>query len=278
MSVHLLNSAWALAKIEGLMRTTLTVYWSSSYITAKLLNLALLALIYSDSTQEELIERRRYPISGGTVRQSVESYENLYSDPTVCTSNLHGILHLTDCVKNGGPTRRYWQFRMEKTCGNVVSWLQGNKLKDESVSNAIVLHQQVNLMWEEAFVQDTALSSLTGLDIVTSAFVTARPQSRCSPYVSCPNYGNETYFGDVDRLLSCTWHRKDYRLALVKVFDEILYASNQDEIYGRVQALKSPKWCLVCCTVGITYTKQEYILDQNWVDCDLYDFIIKSAL
>jgi hypothetical protein len=310
-------------------------------------NLALLARIYSVSTQEELTEEDiRY--LEGAVLEFVKSYENLYSDPTVCTSNLHGILHLADCVKNCGPAWGYWQFTMEKTCGNVVSWLKGNKLKDESLSNAILLQQQVNLIrwqnpntclsWEEVFMQDRAISTLTGLidkvkrppeftdeqwealaahfdiqppsaamihemqktmvhfrkyranreDIVTSALVTARPESRCSRYVSCQNHENERYFGEVDRLFSCTWHRKDHQLALVKVFDEIRYANNHDEIYGRVQTLKSRKSYLVCiclanieCTVGITYnrfTKQEYILDRNWVDCDLYDVMIESGL
>ncbi|KAK9427340.1 hypothetical protein V1505DRAFT_47365 [Lipomyces doorenjongii] len=75
-------------------------------------------------------------------------------------------------------------------------------------------------------------------DIVTSALVTGRPESRCSRYGSCKNHENERYFSVVDRLFSCTWHRKDHQIALVKVFDEDLYANNQDEIYGRVQTLE----------------------------------------
>ncbi|KAK9352806.1 hypothetical protein V1523DRAFT_412963 [Lipomyces doorenjongii] len=51
---------------------------------------------------------------------------------------------------------------MEKTCGNVVSLLQGKKLKDENLANAILLHEQINLLcwrnpnkclsWEEVLL------------------------------------------------------------------------------------------------------------------------------
>jgi hypothetical protein len=61
------------------------------------------------------------------VREFVEFYENLYSDPTPS-------LHVGDCIKNCSPAWGYWQFTMEKTCGNVVSGMQGKKHKDESVS------------------------------------------------------------------------------------------------------------------------------------------------
>ncbi|KAK9428401.1 hypothetical protein V1505DRAFT_377114, partial [Lipomyces doorenjongii] len=69
-------------------------------------------------------------------------------------------------------------------------------------------------------------------DIVTSSLVTDRSESR--------------YFRVVDRLFSCTRHREDHQLALVKVFDDVHYANNQDETYGRVQTLKSRKAYLDC--------------------------------
>ncbi|KAK9334432.1 hypothetical protein V1521DRAFT_450777, partial [Lipomyces starkeyi] len=73
-------------------------------------NLALLARIYSVSTQGVLTEEDiRY--LEGAVLEFVKSYENLYSDPAVCTSNLHGILHLADGAKNCGPAWGYWQSR-----------------------------------------------------------------------------------------------------------------------------------------------------------------------
>ncbi|KAK9482975.1 hypothetical protein V1527DRAFT_474597 [Lipomyces starkeyi] len=64
-------------------------------------------------------------------------------------------------------------------------------------------------------------------DIVTSTLVTARPESSCSRYVSCQNHESARYFGEVDRLFSCTWRGKDHQLALVKVFDEVRYTSNK---------------------------------------------------
>ncbi|KAK9494593.1 hypothetical protein V1508DRAFT_454209 [Lipomyces doorenjongii] len=250
-------------------------------------NLALLARIYSVSTQEELTEDIRY--MAGAVLEFAKSYENLIAPL--------GVLAIHDGEN------------MRKCCFG--TWLKGNKLKGESLSDAILLQQQVNytvadpntcLSWEEVFMQNRAISTLTGLidkppaaamihemqkttvhfrkyranrgDIVTSALVTAWPESRCSRYLSCQNHENERYFGEVDRLFSCTWHRKDHQLALVKVFDKVRYAKNQGEIYGRVQTLKSRKSYLVCiclanieCTVGITYirfTKQEYMLNRNF--------------
>ncbi|KAK9371613.1 uncharacterized protein V1513DRAFT_333096 [Lipomyces chichibuensis] len=68
---------------------------------------------------------------------------------------------------------------MEKTCGNVVNLLQDKKHKDESLSNAILLNEQANLLrwtnpnvaitWEEVFLQqhlNTGLAEL--LDRVNS--------------------------------------------------------------------------------------------------------------
>ncbi|KAK9350737.1 hypothetical protein V1523DRAFT_59503 [Lipomyces doorenjongii] len=60
---------------------------------------------------------------------------------------------------------------MEKTCGNVVAWLRGKKLKDENLRNSILLNEQVNLLrwinpdvcltWEALFIQKKAGSSVS---------------------------------------------------------------------------------------------------------------------
>ncbi|KAK9364356.1 hypothetical protein V1509DRAFT_636648 [Lipomyces kononenkoae] len=128
-------------------------------------NMALLARIYSIATQEQ-ISPADLGFMDRAVKEFVESYECLYTDPTVCTSNLHGLLHLPECIKNCGPAWAYWQFTMEKTCGNVVRLLQGKKLKDENLANAILLNEQINLLrwrnpgvrlsWEEVFLSRDA--------------------------------------------------------------------------------------------------------------------------
>ncbi|KAK9353470.1 hypothetical protein V1523DRAFT_440204 [Lipomyces doorenjongii] len=108
-------------------------------------SMALLARIYAVATQQE-ISHEDLRWLAGAVRDFMESYEHLYTDPTVCTSNLHGILHLAECIRSCGPAWGHWQFTMEKTCGNVVGWLRGKKLKDENLANAILLNEQVSLL------------------------------------------------------------------------------------------------------------------------------------
>ncbi|KAK9318751.1 hypothetical protein V1517DRAFT_267426 [Lipomyces orientalis] len=301
-------------------------------------NLALLAQIYSVATQEQ-IPRTELQFLERAVHRFVLSYEHIYTDPTICTSNLHGILHLGDCVKNCGPAWAYWQFTMEKTCGNVVSWLRGSKLKDENLANAILLNEQVNLLrwihpdvclsWEDTFLQQSTYSTTTGLtdqvkhppaftaeqlhvllayidiepqsaignevrnqlqqeavrfrkyhanseDIVTSSIDGSGQHSRCRQYVRCLNNKNERYFGEVDLLLSFSWESRNEDLALVRVFQNVLYSETDDELFGRVQGLRNRETYLACipvteieCTIGIfanSFTGMEYILDRNWID------------
>ncbi|KAK9310944.1 hypothetical protein V1524DRAFT_412215 [Lipomyces starkeyi] len=50
---------------------------------------------------------------------------------------------------------------MEKTCGNIVSWLSGKRHKDENLANLILLNEKMNMLrwanpylaltWEEEF-------------------------------------------------------------------------------------------------------------------------------
>ncbi|KAK9328277.1 hypothetical protein V1520DRAFT_346505 [Lipomyces starkeyi] len=49
--------------------------------------------------------------------------------PQLVHSNLLGVLHLSDCIRNCGPVWVYWQFTMEKMCGNILSWLSGKRNK-----------------------------------------------------------------------------------------------------------------------------------------------------
>ncbi|KAK9489017.1 hypothetical protein V1508DRAFT_131551 [Lipomyces doorenjongii] len=133
-------------------------------------SMALLARIYAVASQQEITHQDLRWLAGA-VLDFVESYEHIYSDPTACTSNLHGILHLADCIRSCGPAWGYWQFTMEKTRGNVVAWLRGRKLKDENLANSILLNEQVNLLrwinpdvcltWEALFIQKKAGSSVS---------------------------------------------------------------------------------------------------------------------
>ncbi|KAK9241673.1 hypothetical protein V1506DRAFT_569393 [Lipomyces tetrasporus] len=124
-------------------------------------NLVELAKIYSIATQEKITTDDLRLLEDTSFR-FVQSYEHIYSfDPTSRTSNLHGILHVSDCIRNCGPAWVYWQFTMEKTCGNIVSWLSGKRHKDENLANLILLNEKMNMLrwanpylaltWEEEF-------------------------------------------------------------------------------------------------------------------------------
>ncbi|KAK9311648.1 hypothetical protein V1524DRAFT_370951 [Lipomyces starkeyi] len=83
-------------------------------------NFVQLSRIYSVATQEKITAddlRLLEDISFSFV----QSYEEIFSfDPTSRTSNLHGLLHISNSIRNCGPAWVYWQFTMEKTCGNIV--------------------------------------------------------------------------------------------------------------------------------------------------------------
>ncbi|KAK9311519.1 hypothetical protein V1524DRAFT_33741 [Lipomyces starkeyi] len=109
-------------------------------------NMALLAGIFSIATQE-VISRDKHRFLGRAARDVVESIPR------------------SDCLHvqppwNCRPAWGYWQFTMEKTCGNVVTWLQGRKLKDENLPNAILLNEQINLL---CWINPNACLSLGGI-------------------------------------------------------------------------------------------------------------------
>ncbi|KAK9312162.1 hypothetical protein V1522DRAFT_233578 [Lipomyces starkeyi] len=75
----------------------------------------------------------------------VQSYEDIFSfHPTACTLNLQGIL--SDCIRNCRLAWVYWQFTMEKMCGNIVSWLSGKRNKDENLAGLILLQEKLNML------------------------------------------------------------------------------------------------------------------------------------
>ncbi|KAK9360833.1 hypothetical protein V1504DRAFT_391446, partial [Lipomyces starkeyi] len=44
------------------------------------------------------------------------------------------------------PAWVYWQFTMEKTCGNIVSWLRGKRHKEENLAKVILLKERMNML------------------------------------------------------------------------------------------------------------------------------------
>ncbi|KAK9342701.1 hypothetical protein V1522DRAFT_438671 [Lipomyces starkeyi] len=173
----------------------------------------------------------------GAVRKFV--YKNLYSDLTVCTSNLHGILH--------------------PICGYIVTMLQGKKRKDESLSNAILINEQVLLpgnpdAYLSFFLQEQENSQLTGLldqcpanweDVVSPILAT----------VSCQNDKKER-----------SWD--DHQFAVIKVFQDVEYAGDQNVLYGRLVRINLTD---IECTVAINrFTQHEYTRNRNWVTVTPY--------
>ncbi|KAK9240798.1 hypothetical protein V1525DRAFT_393934 [Lipomyces kononenkoae] len=92
--------------------------------------------------------------------------------------------------------------------------------------------------------------------------------------VRCLNSKNERYFGEVDLLFSFSWESRNEDLALVRVFENVLYSEVDDELFGRVQGLRNRETDLACipvteieCTVGIlanSFNGMKYIVDRNW--------------
>ncbi|KAK9236045.1 hypothetical protein V1525DRAFT_408123 [Lipomyces kononenkoae] len=112
-------------------------------------------------------------------------------------------------------------------------------------------------------------------DIVTASIDGSGGQhSRCRRYVRCLNTKNERYFGEVDLLFSFSWESRNEDLALVRVFENVLYSEVDDELFGRVQGLRNRETFLACipvteieCTVGIlanSFNGMEYIVDRKW--------------
>jgi len=111
-------------------------------------NFRLLSCIYLLSTQFSL-KHSDVDILDDLVIRFVRSYEELYygHNPqrvSVCSVNIHYLLHLPSYIRDCGPARYWWQFPMERFCGILKPKARSKSQLNYSVSNELVIMEHLN--------------------------------------------------------------------------------------------------------------------------------------
>jgi hypothetical protein len=116
----------------------------------------------------------------------VQHYEDTYYQRkrerlSACTSIIHYLLHITDSIEQFGPVTSYWQYPMERVCGQLGPLVKSTVYPYENLSN--------NIIFMESLIHARFASNLPSLD---KPLKTAQP----SPTrVLCPADYNEELYG-----------------------------------------------------------------------------------
>ncbi|KZV91671.1 hypothetical protein EXIGLDRAFT_675855 [Exidia glandulosa HHB12029] len=87
-----------------------------------------------------------------TIRQGFIDWVNKFEeyfyqyDPSrvsICTSIIHYLLHIADCIEMQGPVWVYWAFVMERHCGRIVRAVRSCKHPWASLNNFVLAEAQL---------------------------------------------------------------------------------------------------------------------------------------
>ena len=111
-------------------------------------NFRLLSRIYTLATQHS-VRQADIEILRSLVQRFVETFESLYyqEDPkklSVCSVNVHYLLHLPDYIQDCGPAWGYWQFAMERFCGTIKPQARSKSQLSASLSNSLLKTEIIN--------------------------------------------------------------------------------------------------------------------------------------
>jgi hypothetical protein len=111
-------------------------------------NFRLLSRIYCLSTQSSL-QHSDIDTLDDLVVHFVRSYEELYYgyDPqrlSVCSVNVHYLLHFPSYIRDCGPSCYWWQFPMKRFCGILKPKARSKSRLDSSVANWLVITEHLN--------------------------------------------------------------------------------------------------------------------------------------
>jgi hypothetical protein len=70
-------------------------------------------------------------------------YRGDYEKVHVCTSNLHQLVHLVQCIRSNGPLWAYSQWGMERLIGRLVKSIPANGAPFTALANNVLLDAQL---------------------------------------------------------------------------------------------------------------------------------------
>ncbi|KZV89279.1 hypothetical protein EXIGLDRAFT_796478 [Exidia glandulosa HHB12029] len=87
-----------------------------------------------------------------TIRQGFIDWVNKFEEyfyqynpsrVSICTSIIHYLLHIADCIEMQGPVWVYWAFVMERHCGRIVRAVRSRKHPWASLNNFVLAEAQL---------------------------------------------------------------------------------------------------------------------------------------
>jgi hypothetical protein len=111
-------------------------------------NFRQLGQFYTLATRHSLTERDVLAVQQLAI-EFVRTYERLYYREdsmrlSVCTINVHQLLHFADYIRDCGPACYWWQFVMERYCGIIKPKARSKSQLDASLINAVVTSEHLN--------------------------------------------------------------------------------------------------------------------------------------
>ena len=113
-------------------------------------NFRQLSKLYSMATATSLTEPEVQEI-GTLAKKFVTGFEELYVRDedirlSLCTINVHSLLHIEDHIRDLGPAKYFTQFPMENYCGNVKPEARSKSQLSTSLSNEILSIEYLNAL------------------------------------------------------------------------------------------------------------------------------------
>jgi hypothetical protein len=144
-------------------------------------NFRVLGQLYSLATRHSLLEVDVSSISSLAAR-FVKSFEQLYykgesNRLSVCTVNIHMLLHLSQYIRDLEPACYWWQFPMERFCGIIKPYARSKSQMNASLANAVLFKEHLNHIRFTKYAEETASAADSPLPELLDAFVI-----RLSPY------------------------------------------------------------------------------------------------
>ena len=111
-------------------------------------NFRVLSQLYELATRKQIADEDINRIKD-LAQSFVQTFEHLYyyghpSRISVCTLQIHSLLHFASYIRDFGPACYFWQFPMERYCGIIKPKARSKSQLSSSLSNAVVINEHLN--------------------------------------------------------------------------------------------------------------------------------------
>lgn len=124
-------------------------------------NFRMLSQLYDLSAHHQM-KGRDVQRLGKLAADFVVDFERLYycgdsNRISVCTVQIHYLLHLEQYIQDTGPACYWWQFTMERYCGFIKPQARSKSQLDMSVTNAVLVFEHLKLLQLSGLIESPTI-------------------------------------------------------------------------------------------------------------------------